>query len=73
MATTSVDIRQSPPLTDLVSMAEAGADIVLVDKGKEVARIVLVGKRMPGLQRGAIWASDDFDEPLPDSLWTGNA
>lgn len=28
--------------------------------------------RMAGLHAGAIWTSDDFDEPLPDEFWTGN-
>jgi hypothetical protein len=29
-----------------------------------------VKPRMPGLHPGAIWTSDDFDEPLPDEFWT---
>lgn len=28
--------------------------------------------RVPGLHPGAIWASEDFDDPLPDAFWTGN-
>ena len=28
--------------------------------------------RIPGLHRGAIWTSEDFDEPLPDEFWTGS-
>ena len=27
--------------------------------------------RKAGLNAGAIWTSDDFDEPLPDEFWTG--
>jgi hypothetical protein len=26
---------------------------------------------VPGLNSGAIWISDDFDEPLPDDFWAG--
>jgi hypothetical protein len=26
--------------------------------------------RVAGLHPGAIWTSDDFDEPLPDDFWT---
>jgi len=29
------------------------------------------GERVPGLSRGKIWISEDFDEPLPDSFWLG--
>ncbi len=27
--------------------------------------------RIPGLDTGTTWVSDDFDEPLPDSFWFG--
>jgi hypothetical protein len=30
-------------------------------------------KRKPGLHPGAFIISDDFDEPLPDSFWLGEA
>ena len=28
-------------------------------------------KRIPGLNKGTYFMADDFDEPLPDSFWTG--
>ncbi len=28
-------------------------------------------KRLLGLNRGKIWISDDFNDPLPDEFWTG--
>ena len=71
--TKSIDVHESLPLKDLVTLAESGTDVLLVDDGRAVARIVLVGKRVAGLHRGAIWTSDDFDEPLPDVFWTGNS
>lgn len=27
--------------------------------------------RIAGLNAGQVWISPDFDEPLPDSFWTG--
>lgn len=30
-------------------------------------------QRKAGLHAGAIWTSEDFDEPLPDEFWTGTA
>ena len=30
-------------------------------------------QRKAGLHAGAIWTSDDFDEPLPDEFWTGTS
>ena len=29
-------------------------------------------RRVPGLDAGTTWVSDDFDEPLPDSFWLGD-
>jgi hypothetical protein len=26
-------------------------------------------QRQPGLGKGGIWMSEDFDEPLPDEFW----
>jgi hypothetical protein len=30
-------------------------------------------ERIPGLHPGAFVVSDDFDDPLPDSFWLGEA
>jgi hypothetical protein len=32
-----------------------------------------IAPRVAGLHPGAIWASEDFDEPLPDEFWTDEA
>ncbi len=29
--------------------------------------------RTPGLNRGEVWVRDDFDDPLPDTFWLGDA
>ena len=31
-----------------------------------------VSHRIPGLDAGTTWVSDDFDEPLPDAFWFGD-
>jgi mRNA-degrading endonuclease RelE of RelBE toxin-antitoxin system len=30
-----------------------------------------VQQRIPDLNRGEIWMSEDFNDPLPDEFWTG--
>ncbi|MEA5597757.1 DUF2281 domain-containing protein [Rivularia sp. UHCC 0363] len=30
-----------------------------------------VQQRVPDLNRGEIWMSEDFNEPLPDEFWMG--
>jgi mRNA-degrading endonuclease RelE of RelBE toxin-antitoxin system len=35
-------------------------------KTKEIPK-----KRVPDLNKGQIWMSDDFNDPLPDEFWLG--
>ena len=61
-------------LPDLLAEALAGNEVIITEHGTPVARLVPVvahskKKRVPGLNRGAIATSEDFDEPLPDEFW----
>jgi len=63
-------------LPDLLAQALAGNEVIITEDGTPVARLVPVvahskKKRVPGLNRGAILTSEDFDEPLPDEFWLG--
>jgi prevent-host-death family protein len=64
-------------LQDLLALVLAGNEVVITEHGKPVARLVPVPvaaankKRVAGLNRGAIWTSEDFDQPLPDEFWLG--
>lgn len=62
-------------LQDLLTLALEGDDVIITDGDKPLARLVPVAtskrKRVAGLNRGKVWASDDFDEPLPDEFWVG--
>lgn len=78
MLAITVDVREAQVhLKDLLSQVLAGKEIVLTEGNSPVARLVPVDSittpRMPGLHFGAIWTSPDFDEPLPEEFWTGNA
>ena len=75
--TVTVDEAQEN-LQDLLAHALAGNEVIITQHGKPVARLVLVPvavankKRVAGLNRGAIWTSEDFDQPLPDDFWLGH-
>lgn len=60
---------------DLLAIASQGGEAIITQDGKPLARLVPIvqpkKKRVAGLNRGSIWTSDDFDEPLPDEFWTG--
>ncbi|CCV06315.1 Prevent-host-death family protein [Mesorhizobium metallidurans STM 2683] len=57
-------------LSELVSRAEAGEEIVLTRHGKVAARIAppAVAELLPriGALKGKIWIADDFDELGPE-------
>jgi prevent-host-death family protein len=59
-------------LSRLVDEASEGAEIVIAKAGKPMARLVpleVVNKvRKPGLLKGRIRVSKDFDEPLPPEV-----
>lgn len=72
----TVDIeRPGMPLSELVSKARTGTDVVLAEGDKPVARLIPLPSpsdiRIPGLNRGALTPAEDFDAPLPDSFWAG--
>jgi prevent-host-death family protein len=54
-----------------LSKVEAGEEIILEKAGEPIARVVPIKKRekrILGKERGKIWMSDDFDEPLPGEI-----
>jgi antitoxin (DNA-binding transcriptional repressor) of toxin-antitoxin stability system len=74
MLTKTIDIKKKPPdLKILLSLIADGTEIVITDNDTPIARLVQIGKRVAGLHAGAIRMSEDFDEPLPDEFWAGNA
>jgi antitoxin (DNA-binding transcriptional repressor) of toxin-antitoxin stability system len=74
MLTRTIDVRKEPPdLKGLLSLVADGAEVVLTEGDTPIARLVPVGKRVAGPHAEAISMSEDFDQPLPDEFWTGNA
>jgi prevent-host-death family protein len=59
-------------LSWLLDVVAAGEEVVLVEAGKPVARLLPVRPRRqprkPGLLKGKIWIADDFDDPLPEEI-----
>lgn len=58
-------------LRALVERARGGEDVVLVEDGREIAKIVAAPSKQVirlGLARGKYKAPDDFDASLPDDL-----
>lgn len=60
-------------LRSLVRRAEAGEEIVLAERGRPIAKLVLAASRQRwpvrlGRLEGQGDVPDDFDAPLPDDL-----
>jgi antitoxin (DNA-binding transcriptional repressor) of toxin-antitoxin stability system len=78
MTTTTIDVRDpQTQLPQLLALVAEGTEVILTDGTKALARVVPVDgeqerpQRVPDLFPGAIWTSEDFDEPLPDEFWFG--
>ena len=59
--------------TEIIGRVLHGHEEVLIsDNGRPVARVSPIeappSPRKPGLDKGKIWMSDDFDAPLPDEI-----
>jgi antitoxin (DNA-binding transcriptional repressor) of toxin-antitoxin stability system len=75
MAQTLIEVHDLPARwPEIVSLALAGADVIVTEGDSPRVRLVPVspdGPRTPGLHAGAIRTTDDFDAPLPDDFWAG--
>lgn len=53
---------------DFISRVESGEEIILEKSGKAIARVVPINKkrkrRKLGREKGKIWMSEDFTDPL---------
>ena len=62
-------------LSRLLERVERGEEIVIARAGTPVAKLVPIepapGKRPIGRDKGKIWMSEDFDEPLPWQIFPG--
>ncbi|MDM8517191.1 hypothetical protein QUF76_13400 [Desulfobacterales bacterium HSG16] len=62
-------------ISELLLLISKGDDIIIEKDNKPFAKLTAISgfgkKRVPGLNRGEIRVSEDFDEPLPDEFWLG--
>jgi prevent-host-death family protein len=69
MLTRTIDVKKKPPnLKGLLSLVADGTEVLLTEDNTPIARLVPIAKRVAGLHAGAVWTSEDFDEPLPDEF-----
>ena len=78
MPTKTVDVDEAQThLAELLTLVAAGTEVILTSNNTPLARLVPVATsttpRVADLHKGAIWISDDFDEPLPDEFWLGES
>lgn len=62
-------------IPELLMMVSKGDEIIIEKNSRPIAKLTAISgpgrKRIPGLNRGEIWTSEDFDEPMPDAFWMG--
>ena len=62
-------------LSRLIAQIEAGGEEVIIARsGEPVAKLVALPKparkRILGADRGRVWISDDFDDPVDPETWS---
>jgi antitoxin (DNA-binding transcriptional repressor) of toxin-antitoxin stability system len=77
MSTKIVDVQEvQTRFPELLTFALEGNEVIIAKGRTPVARLVPIisasKPRIAGLNQGAIWTSDDFDEPLPEEFWIGS-
>ena len=75
MPTKTIDVLETQTsLKELVSLVCEGVEVIFTEGNNPIARMLPIMRpmtsRIAGLHAGAIWTSDDFDEPLPEEFWT---
>lgn len=64
--------RAKTHLSNLIKKVEGGEDVIICKAGKPIVRLIkyqkLLTPRMPGICRGKVKMSDDFDELPPELL-----
>ncbi|MBP8251799.1 MAG: hypothetical protein KAX40_05510 [Herpetosiphon sp.] len=77
MTTTVIDVQETPTtLEELLSMTKKGTEIVLTYGDETLARLIpatIKKPRIGNLNPNSIIVGDDFDDPLPDEFWLGEA
>jgi prevent-host-death family protein len=70
--TKSVGVHEAKThLSRLIEQVHAGEEVVITNRGVEVARLVAAGPRKRprfGRDRGRVVIHDDFDAPLPEEM-----
>ena len=78
MNTKTVDIQEAQSqLAQLLALALQGNDVVITEGHVPLVRLVPVQpqliRRVANLHKGAMRMHADFNEPLPDEFWLGDA
>jgi prevent-host-death family protein len=69
--TKSVGVHEAKTnLSRLLDEVANGQEIEITNRGRAVARLVPVQRRMPhyGFDAGRVWIAEDFDAPMPKDL-----
>lgn len=71
MQTETIDLNDAQAhFKEVMRRVVSGLHVILSENQKPVAHLTPVGTRVAGLHIGAIAASDDFDDALPDDFWS---
>ncbi|MFO1350390.1 MAG: type II toxin-antitoxin system Phd/YefM family antitoxin [Gammaproteobacteria bacterium] len=78
MSTSIVNMHEAKTrLSELVALALAGEEVIIARANQPLVRLTPLpqpsGQRRLGRHRGQIEIAEDFDAPLPEDFWLGDA
>jgi antitoxin (DNA-binding transcriptional repressor) of toxin-antitoxin stability system len=78
MSTMTIEVHEAETqLSKLLALALQGNNVVITENHKPMVQLVPIRKqpqrRIAGLHRGAMRMREDFNKPLPDAFWLGDA
>lgn len=78
MSTMTIDVKEAQmDLSKLLALALQGEQVVISENDESIVELVPIRKeqkrRVAGLHRGAMRMHTDFNDPLPDEFWLGEA
>ena len=72
----TVDVPEvAAKISELLSQVRLGEEVVIVDAGVPIARLIAIPKsmspRIPGQDKGKVTIAEGFNDPLPPDLLNG--
>ena len=73
--TKTVSLSENITIQTVIALTKNGDEVVIEENGEPLVKVLPIEKRKaqkqrtPGLGKGTMWMSEDFDDELTDEFW----